>query len=207
MFFGTVGIVIAANTWLSSQGGKAIFSIALIVEGRPAIVFIGLIVVGFLLCLTAGLGWLYSFRFGSAWHERIPQTWLEGIETAAVESKFYQGGIFLVFIVFPLGALLHFVDVLGSSKICVLSEEAQPLLVSSTWWQGIPGATNQIRLVENLTPVTDAKGVIHNRCENGIQVYPPIEFFVVLFVDILAGILSFCFFFSLFHRGRSRRLV
>jgi hypothetical protein len=47
MFIGVVTIIIAANTWLSSQGGKAIFSIALIEEERPAMAFMGLILVGF----------------------------------------------------------------------------------------------------------------------------------------------------------------
>ena len=49
VFFGVVTIIIAANTWLSSQGGKAVFSIALIADERPAMVFIGLAVVGVLL--------------------------------------------------------------------------------------------------------------------------------------------------------------
>jgi hypothetical protein len=105
MFIGVVTIIIAANTWLSSQGGKAIFSIALIEEERPAMAFMGLILVGFLLCIVAGLGWLYSHRFGTKWHERVPPTWLEGFESGALESQVYQVIIILIFVVFPLGAL------------------------------------------------------------------------------------------------------
>jgi hypothetical protein len=110
----------------------------------------------------------------------------------------------LIFVVFPLGALIHFTDLFTSSKLCVLGEEAQPVLVSSVLCQGIPSATNQVRLVEDLTPVADAKGVTHNRCEKGIQVFPPVEFLAVFLIDFLAGVLSICFLVSLFS-GRLRQ--
>jgi hypothetical protein len=205
MFIGVVTIIIAANTWLSSQGGKAIFSIALIEEERPAMAFMGLILVGFLLCIVAGLGWLYSHRFGTKWHERVPPTWLEGFESGALESQVYQVIIILIFVVFPLGALIHFTDVFTSSKLCVLGEEAEPVLVSSVLWHGIPGATNQVRLVEDLSPVADARGVTHNRCEKGIQVFPPVEFLAVFLIDCLAGVLSICFVVSLFRGDFGKR--
>ena len=66
MFIGVVTIIIAANTWLSSQGGKAIFSIALIEEERPAMAFMGLILVGFLLLYRR---WTWLAIFTSIWDE------------------------------------------------------------------------------------------------------------------------------------------
>jgi hypothetical protein len=205
VFFGVVTIIIAANTWLSSQGGKAVFSIALIADERPAMVFIGLAVVGVLLAVTAGVGSLHAIRHGTRWSERIPSTWLEGFCPTAPESVIYQGAIFVIFIIFPLAALIHFTDVLMSSKLCVLGQEAQPVPVSSAWWRGIPDAKDQVRLLEALTPAQDEKGTTRYRCQKGIQVFPPVEFVAIFFVDVIAGLLSLFFFVSLFWDRSKKR--
>jgi len=199
--FGAVGLVlliICLNTWLASQGGKAVLSISLIHDERPAMAFFGLIICSLLLIFVCAIGLIYSSRFGSRWHDRVPTIWLSGLDTATWEGKIFQATILLLVIVLPTLALWHFADIVATSTLCELgTNRAQS--VSSAWWTGIADAKEQIRLVSSLTTMQQADGHAVQVCANGIEVFPGWEFALVGFLVVGAAISGVAFVGSLFR--------
>jgi hypothetical protein len=183
--FGVILLVICVNTWLASQGGKAILSIPLISEERPAMCFFGLIMGSALLFLTSAVGSLFARRMPGKWPAKIPPVWLRGLNPAATETKVFQAGILIVLLGVPVACLLHLFDVVWTSKLCVLGTMDQPVMVSDHWFNGIAKASDQIRLVEDLLP--------NGTCGKGIQVFPGWEFSLV-WLMLLASFLMTAFF-------------
>ena len=172
--FGGCGIVLVAvslNTLLASQGGSALLKLPLIHDERAPMSLFALMIGSVLLILTSAAGCIYAGRSPGRWHERIPVVWLEGLDTKKVEGQLYQLAIVAIYLVLPVVCVLHFIDVVWHSKLCVLGSTAPPIMVSDSWFDGIPGAANQIRLVEDLLP--------NGACGKGIEVYPGWEFVLV----------------------------
>lgn len=172
--FGSCGIVLVAvslNTLLASQGGNAILKLPLIHDERAPMSFFALMIGSVLLLLTSATGFLYAGRSSGQWHDRIPVIWLKGLDTAAIEGQLFQLAIVGIFLALPVACFLHFIDVVWHSKLCVLGSTAPPVMVSDNWFKGIPGANNQIRLVEDLLP--------NGTCGKGVEVFPGWEFVLV----------------------------
>ena len=197
--FGIILLVISLNTWLASQGGKAILSIPLISDERPAMCFFGLIMGSVLLFLTSAVGFLHARRTTGPWPGKIPAVWLEDLDPHAYETKLFRLMIVVIFVAVPIACLAHLLDVVWNSKLCVLGSAARPVMVSGAWFNGIPGADNQIRLVENLLP----KGT----CGNGIQVFPGWEFSLVWLAAAASLVMSLLFLLQLLNFKSSRGQV
>jgi hypothetical protein len=188
--FGLVLLVICLNTWLASQGGKAILNIPLIHEERPAMAFFALMMGSVLLCLMSGVGFLYARRSGCAWHARIPPVWLKDLDTRSRDSQVFLVAALVVFVGIPLGAFYHFADIVLNSKLCVLGSGSPPVAVADAWYRGIPNADNQIRLVADLLP--------GGTCGKGVQVFPGWEFLAVWVAGGLSVLMTALFIFQIF---------
>ena len=79
--------------------------------------------------------------------------------------------VLLLFLAVPITCFVHLIDIVLSSKLCVLGSRAAPVMLSDYWFGGIPGADNQIRLVEDLLP--------EGTCGKGVQVFTGWEFSLV----------------------------
>jgi hypothetical protein len=196
--FGIVLLVISLNTWLASQGGKAILNIPLINEERPAMSFFGLMLGSVLLFLMSAAGLAYARRTSGPWHARIPPVWLKDLDTSGRDSQIFLVAALIIFVGVPLGAFYHFLDIVLNSKLCVLGSNAQPVMVSAAWFHGISNPDNQIRLVADLSQ--------QHTCDNGIQVFPGWEFLLVWLAIGLAVLMTAFFLLQiLFLRPASRR--
>ena len=177
--FGIILLVITLNTWLASQGGKAILNVPLVHEERPAMAFFGLMMCSVLLFLTCLVGFVDARRSPGPWHARIPPVWLKRLDTKAAESKIFLIIVLLLFVGVPIGGFVHLIDIVWHSKLCVLGSKAEPVMVSQAWFSGIPNADNQIRLVEDRLP--------EGTCGKGVQVFPGWEFTLV-WLAVLASV-------------------
>ncbi len=182
-------LVISLNTWLASQGGKAILNIPLIEDERPAMSFTGLIMESVLLFLMSTVALLFARRTPGRWSKKIPPVWLQGLDPDALESKIFQELVLIVFIFVPMACMVHLVDIVWNSKLCVLGSKAPPVMVSEYWFKGIAGADNQIRLVEDLLP--------GGTCGKGIQVFPGWEFLLVWLAIAASFVVSLLFILQL----------
>jgi hypothetical protein len=187
--FGLILLIIVVNSWLASQGAKAILKIPLLHSERPAMAFLALAVGSGLLSITASVGLLYAARSTGNWHARVPAVWLQGLSTRSVEGKIFQFSVLLLFIGVPVGSFFHFTHIVWSSKLCLLDATSPAVPVSEHWLTGIAGATDQIRLVEDLTT---------EGCKNGIQVYPGWEFLLLIVATLLSLTLAACFLLQVF---------
>jgi hypothetical protein len=183
--FGIILLVICLNTFIASQGEKPIFGIPLISDERAAMSFFGLIMGSVLLFLTCAAGFLFAHRTAGRWPAKIPPVWLQGLDPETAESKVYQVMVLIILVAVPTVCLIHFFAIVWHSKLCVLGDTTNPVMVSESWFGGIPGATNQIRLVEDLLP--------NGTCGNGIQVFPGWEF-SLLWLAIAVSLLMTLFF-------------
>jgi hypothetical protein len=187
-FFGLILLIIVINSWLATQGAKAILKIPLLHEERRAAAFLALAIGSTMLIVTALAGLLHAKRYGGRWHARVPIVWLEGLITQSIEGQVYQGVILFLFIGLPLLSFFHFVGIVWKGHLCVLNAPEQPLPVSAAWLLGIPNATDQIRLVDGLTSVQQPTGATP-LCKGGIEVFPGWEFFLLaLFIAVALGI-------------------
>jgi hypothetical protein len=187
---GIILLVVTLNTWLASQAGRAILNVPLIHDERPAMAFFGLMMCSVLFFLTCLVGFIYAHRSLGCWHERIPPVWLKRLDTKAAESKVFLMVILVIFVGVPFGGLMHFIDIVWNSKLCVLNSKAEPVMVSQGWFFGILNADNQIRLVENLT---------NGKCDKGVQVFPGWEFSLVWVAVVLSGVMAILFLVEIFH--------
>jgi hypothetical protein len=172
--FGSCGIILVAvclNTLLASQGGNALLKLPLIHDERAPMSFFALMIGSVLLFLTGVTGAIYAGRSAGGWHDRIPVVWLKGLDTGTIEGRLFQLAIVVVYLVLPVTCFFHFIDVVWHSKLCVLGSTDSPIAVSANWFKGVPGANNQIRLVEHLLP--------DGTCGKGVEVFPAWEFALV----------------------------
>lgn len=176
--FGFILLVITVNTWLASQGAKAILKIPLLHEERPSMAFLALILGSVMLTVTSTIGFLHAKRHGTSWHDRIPAVWLENLNTSMIEARWYQAVVLLLLVGVPVASGFHFIGIVADAKLCESgSKVLTPVL--DAWLSGIPKATDQIRLVDGLTVVEQANGVMEWKCVGGIQVFPGWEFLIV----------------------------
>jgi hypothetical protein len=190
--FGALGlilVVISVNTWLASQGVSPILSIPLLSQERPAMAFLGLALVNLLLGLVAAVGLLHARRYGDTWSSRTPVVWLDGLDVSSVEGRLFQAAVLVIFILVPIASALHFADIVWTSKLCELGSKTAPVFVSQSWFSGIEGATNQIRLVADLGQ--------NGECNHGIQVFPPWEFLFVAALMVFQLVCSALFALTL----------
>jgi hypothetical protein len=186
--FGLISLIVLMNSWLATQGAKAILKIPLLHEERRATAFLALAIGSTMLIITALAGLLHAKRYGERWHARVPSVWLEGLITQSTEGQVYQGAILFLFIGLPLLSFFHFIGIVWKGHLCVLNAPEQPLPVSAAWLTGIPNAKDQIRLVDGLTSVQQPTGATP-LCKGGIEVFPGWEFFLLaLFIAVALGI-------------------
>ncbi len=196
--FLAVGLILlglTGNAWLASQGEKALLNFPLLHEDRAANALLTLFVASFLLALVSGVGWLHARRYGASWHDQIPTVWLEGVNTASWEGKVYQAIIFTIFVLVPLTAMLHLVDVLRDAQLCIQDTKTQ-LVVTKALLQGMPDAGGkQIRVMWT---------VPDSGCTGGIQVYPAWELFVLAGLIIASFVIAGAFLLKLFGVGQTQ---
>jgi len=193
---GLVLLIVVLNSWLATQGAKAILKIPLLHEERRATAFLALVVGSVMLIVTALVGWLHAKRYGEHWHARVPSVWLDGLSTQSIEGRLYQGVILLLFIGLPLASFYHFIGLVWNGHLCALNSPDQPLPVSAAWFNGIPNATDQIRLVDGLTAVQQPNNVVKELCEGGIEVFPGWEFILLALFIAAALVASMAFLYT-----------
>jgi hypothetical protein len=204
--FGLILLIVVVNSWLATQGAKAILKIPLLHEERRATAFLALAIGSVMLIITALAGLLHAKRYGERWHARVPSVWLEGLSTQSTEGQLYQAAILLLFIGLPLASFFHFIGIVWEGHLCVLNAPEQPLPVSAAWLSGIPNATDQIRLVDSLTTVQQPNGVTR-LCKGGIEVFPGWEFFLLALFIAGALVVSVSFLYAVMLTSASRSIA
>ncbi len=182
-------LIISVNTWLVVQGGEKVLGISLISNEKAGAAFLGLMLCSVLLLLVAAVGLLHARRYGQNWHSRVPVVWLEGLDTSKKEAKLFQILIVILFFLVPIGAMVHFKEVVEDSWLCDQNKVAKPEQVKTVYFKGLAGPTGQTRLVRNQSQTRD--------CE-GIEVFPHWEFVLVAIFVVASFLMSATFIFSLF---------
>lgn len=136
------------------------------ITNRPAVGYFGVIVGAGLLLLASCSLLLHALRHGDCWHSRIPVVWLEGLDTSAWESKFYQGVVLLLFVALPAIGVLRCLSEAENGDICEHEASAVYLGKDTTLvWPPTPKKPGeQMRL--------RSAGSGTAPCDGGIELFP-----------------------------------
>ena len=196
--FGLILLIVVLNSWLATQGAKAILKIPLLHEERRATAFLAL-AIGSVMLIYHGARRVASRKaiwrtLACSYSQRVAGG--TNISTQSTEGQLYRAAILLLFIGLPLASFYHFLGIVWKGHLCVLNAPDQPLPVSAAWFSGIPNATDQTRLVDGLTVVQQASGVTA-LCQGGIEVFPGWEFILLALFIAAALAASVAFLYTL----------
>jgi hypothetical protein len=106
---GALALYLAVNSWLVSQGGWPILDIGLIHPGRWSASVLALWFVPLLLCLIAGIGLSYAHpRRRGPRILRWPVLCAPDFDSLTRSAALWQGLVLGAFVLFPVGACVHF---------------------------------------------------------------------------------------------------
>lgn len=124
------------NTWIVSQGGKALFGVELLDDQPVTSALVAIPICAVLLVLQCRIGMAYADRSGMRrqWHARTPVVGLDGLKTGSREGKLYQAFFLILFVIVPVAALGYFVDqVLGGTVYDRVAKTEHSPLAAVDW--------------------------------------------------------------------------
>ncbi|MGH0328201.1 hypothetical protein [Sinorhizobium meliloti] len=158
--------VYVVGSVITLQGGADVFGAEFLAKpehGAAAAAYFTVILGSGLLCLALVVAMTYARRHGSAWHERVPVVMLEGLRTATIEGKIFQGAVIFVLLCIPVYGIAHSIGKANEGTVCELGSALPPADHRSRWQLVfLPSGGGELRLVSGRS--ADGK------CEGGVEV-------------------------------------
>lgn len=182
----TILLFYTLNTWTSSQGGEALFRIALLSKAAGAGALFGIAVGSTLLALAAFIGRSYAMQHGVSWSDRVPRVWLTDLDVGTRGGRTYQFIVLVIFAVLPAAALVHFWQALQQQNLCDRLAPNAPVTLWQWSWNSL--AADRFRL-----------SATRPDCSDGVTFFPGLEPVVLAAFTLLAYVGLFCQFAAIFR--------